>query len=109
MTYLRGRNSERLYTEAAHLLEADDFDYETAGAWLAGHDAAESLIRTGSRASKTVEAVDATLSAETDAQGKLRLVGDVANDVWRYLRLTTSYHAGFRSAIKGDGPDTARS
>ena len=38
--YLNKDNTVRLYDEAAHLLEVDDFDYQVAGGWLAGHDAA---------------------------------------------------------------------
>jgi len=101
--YLEGDNAERLYCEAAHLLDADDFDYEPAGAWLAGHDAAKALIHAGSRGSKTVEAIDAVLRTETDSQGKLRLVGDIAEDSQRRLRLIASYRAGFRFVIDGDG------
>ena len=32
--YLNQENSNRLYAEAAHLLEVDDFDHEAAGGWL---------------------------------------------------------------------------
>lgn len=42
-TYLDAGNQERLYSEAAHLLDRDDFDYEVAGAWLLGYDAGNLL------------------------------------------------------------------
>jgi predicted nucleotidyltransferase len=108
-SYLEGRNSERLYTDAADFLETDDFDYESAGAWLAGHDAAASLVRTGSSALQIVKAIDAILAAETDPQGKLRLVGDIAGDTQRRLRLTAAYRTGFQFTIRDDGPRTALS
>ncbi len=41
--YLDAGNLQRLYTEASHLLDALDFDYEEAGAWLLGHDMARLL------------------------------------------------------------------
>ena len=44
--YLDAGNSERLYSEAAQLLENPDFDYERAGAWLAGRDALETIQQT---------------------------------------------------------------
>jgi predicted nucleotidyltransferase len=37
--YLHGKNADRLYTGAAHLLEVDDFDFEVAAAWVAGSGA----------------------------------------------------------------------
>lgn len=37
--YLDAGNSERLDREARQLLDSPDFDYERAGAWLAGRDA----------------------------------------------------------------------
>jgi hypothetical protein len=42
-TYLHEKNAARLYDEAAHLLEAEDFDFEAAAAWLTGFDAAASV------------------------------------------------------------------
>ena len=41
--YLDAGNLQRLYTEAPHLLDVADFDYEEAGAWLLGHDMARLL------------------------------------------------------------------
>jgi len=44
--YLDAGNSERLYSEAGQLLENSNFDYERAGAWLAGKDAMETIRST---------------------------------------------------------------
>lgn len=38
LSYLEAGNQERVYTEAAHLLELDDYDHRRAGAWLLGQD-----------------------------------------------------------------------
>jgi predicted nucleotidyltransferase len=50
--YLDAGNSERLYSEAAQLLENPDFDYERAGAWLAGKDALETIQQYSSEANR---------------------------------------------------------
>ena len=31
------------YMKSAHLFESEEFDYQVAGAWLTGHDAAECI------------------------------------------------------------------
>lgn len=69
--YLDAGNRDRLYAEAAHLLEQDDFDYETAGAWLLGHDMG--ILLAAHEKSK----VAAFLEQESDPTGSLALVGDM--------------------------------
>jgi predicted nucleotidyltransferase len=69
--YLDAGNRDRLYAEAAQLLERDDFDYETAGAWLLGHDMGKLLA--ASEKSK----IAAFLEHESDPEGLLALVGDM--------------------------------
>jgi len=69
--YLPAGNEERLFTEAAHLLDERDFDYELAGAWLLGHDMA-ALLPTDHR-----PRIAQLLAKEADPDGPLRLVGDM--------------------------------
>lgn len=88
-TYLDAGNHERLYTEAAHLLDRDDFDFELAGAWLLGHDMAQLLP-----ASAQLPIGD-LLSRESDPRGAARLVGDMPLDPGRGLALLQSVAEGF--------------
>lgn len=71
--YLDAGNAERLHTEAAHLLEQPDFDYETAGAWLLGSDMSKLLAADGKKW------IDQLLRREADPNGPLHLAGDIAN------------------------------
>lgn len=87
--YLEAGNHERLYTEAAHLLEKPEFDFEQAGAWLLGHDMARLLPATAR------QPVAEILAAESDLQGKLRLVGDMPIEANRALVLLQSMNHGF--------------
>jgi predicted nucleotidyltransferase len=76
--YLDAGNSERLYGEAGQLLENPDFDYERAGAWLAGRDALEAIQKQGPKANRVEKAVRSTLTPETAPSGPLRLIGELA-------------------------------
>lgn len=87
--YLEAGNHERLYTEAAHLLETPDFDFEQAGAWLLGHDMARLLPRPAR------QPVAEMLATENDPNGKLRLVGDMPIEANRALALLQSMNQGF--------------
>jgi predicted nucleotidyltransferase len=69
--YLDAGNRDRLYADAAHLLEEDGFDYDVAGAWLLGHDMAALLSKEGWK--RVVDLVD----KEADPNGRLTLVGDM--------------------------------
>lgn len=69
--YLDLGNSDRLYTDASHLLEEDGFDYDVAGAWLLGHDMAALLSNEGWK--RVVDLVE----KEADPTGRLSLVGDM--------------------------------
>ena len=73
-SYLNAGNRDRLYTDAAHLLERDDFDYDGAGAWLLGHDMGQLL--TGDSKDK----VSALLARESDPNRSISLVGDMRTD-----------------------------
>jgi predicted nucleotidyltransferase len=94
--YLDAGNSERLYSEAAHLLENPDFDYERAGAWLAGKDALEIIQQYSLKANRIVETLRSALSGETDPNGQLRLVGELrASDPERTRLALFAFLSGF--------------
>ena len=74
--YFKVEDSIRLYNEASHLLEDRDFDYDAAGAWLAGHDAGL-LVARCENPKKVIHYVESVLTTETDPNGPLRLIGEV--------------------------------
>lgn len=87
--YLDAGNHERLYTEAAHLLEMPAFDFEQAGAWLLGHDMAQLLPRAAR------PPVAKILNEESNPQGAVRLVGDMPMEAGLALALLQSVNQGF--------------
>jgi len=87
--YLDAGNRDRLYTDAAHLLEQGDFDYETAGARLLGHDMA------GLLAADAKAKVAALLERESNPTGSLALVGDMRADPETALVLLRALARGF--------------
>ena len=94
--YLDAGNSERLYNEASQLLESPDFDYERAGAWLAGKDAMQTIRECSLKADRIEEALCSTLAAESDPNGQLRLIGELmAPDPERSRRILSAFLAGF--------------
>ena len=95
--YLNQENTNRLYAEAAHLLEADDFDYEAAGGWLAGHDAASRISACSSEPARLLDACEVVLSTQAEPDGRLELVAETGADVTAGLRLLQSFLAGMRA------------
>jgi len=94
--YLDAGNSERLYRESAQLLENPDFDYERAGAWLAGKDALETIRQYSAKANRIEETLRSTLAGETDPNGPLRLIGELmVPDPERSRRALLAFLAGF--------------
>ena len=87
--YLNAGNHDRLYTDAAQLLERGDFNYETAGAWLLGHDMGKLLV--GDSKAK----VAALLERESNPHGPLGLVGDMRADPETLLALLGALRSGF--------------
>ena len=87
--YLDAGNLQRLYTEAPHLLDAADFDYEEAGAWLLGHDMARLLPESAHPRLQDL------LNRESDANGPVNLVGDLPIDADRGLKLLQNLAQGF--------------
>lgn len=95
--YLNGENTARLYAEASHLLKADDFDYESAGAWLAGHDARICIFQHSKQPDQVVDALERILETEIDTNGNLKLIGETGASADQSLGLLTSFYNGFRS------------
>ena len=94
--YLDAGNSERLYSEAGQLLESPDFDYERAGAWLAGKDAQETIQKHSLKADRIEGVVRSTLAPETDPAGPLRLIGELAvPDPERARHALSGFLSGF--------------
>jgi predicted nucleotidyltransferase len=96
--YLDTGNQQRLYEEAAHLLEDSNFDYERACAWLAGQDAANA-IQTGGATQTAAHKTTATiLTKEIDPDGPLELIGEVGGRDAESMRLLL---AAFLSGFSG--------
>jgi predicted nucleotidyltransferase len=94
-TYLDAGNRDRVYAEATHLLEADDYDERRAGAWMLGRD-----IRTWLSGAPQGDAMPLThalqlLEQEVDVEGTARLARDMrrhaAEDA---LEMLVAMHAG---------------
>lgn len=94
--YLDAGNSERLYSEASHLLENTNFDYELAGAWLAGKDALETIQKYSAKANRIEEMLCSILVHETDPNGQLSLIGQLrVSDPERSRRALCAFLSGF--------------
>jgi predicted nucleotidyltransferase len=85
--YLDAGNQQRLYDEAAHLLDDGNFDYERAGAWLAGHDAAAILRKDAADQTRLHQMFSTILIKEIDPDGPLRLLGEMAGRDAENIRL----------------------
>ena len=75
--YLQAGQTERLYGEAAHLLEADDFDLDRASAWLVGHDAARMIDAHREESTRLTNRLGEILKQECDPDGRLHLIGEI--------------------------------
>jgi predicted nucleotidyltransferase len=94
--YLDAGNSERLYSEAGQLLEGSDFDYERAGAWLAGRDALRTIRKHSPKAIRIEKAIRSALAPETDASGPLHIIGELSvPDPKRTLQILKAFLSGF--------------
>jgi predicted nucleotidyltransferase len=65
-SYLDAGNQGRLYDEAPHLLDDSNFDYERAGAWLAGHDAGTAIRKDGGEQTRAHHVIATILTKESD-------------------------------------------
>jgi predicted nucleotidyltransferase len=97
--HLSSERAERLFSDAPQLLETDDFDLDVAGAWLAGRDAARAILAASEQPRRLLDAVEGVLARETDADGRLELVGESGIDAEFALRLLT----GLRNGLAGVG------
>jgi predicted nucleotidyltransferase len=97
--YLDAGNQQRLYEEAPHLLEDSNFDYERAGAWLAGHDAAKAIGKDGAGQTRAHHMITTILTSESDPDGSLRLIGEVGGREAENVRLLL---AAFLSGFNGE-------
>ena len=86
-SYLDAGNQQRLYDEAAHLLDDSNFDYERAGAWLAGRDAAGVLRKDAAEQTHLHQIISTILTKEVDPDGPLRLLGEMAGRDAENIRL----------------------
>lgn len=96
--YLDAGNRERLYGEAAHLLEAQDYDDDLAGAWLLGTDARGLLTSAGDE--KNAALAHALALLEGDAlEGPLKLAADMgAHDLQHAFDMLVAFRAGLGGA-----------
>jgi predicted nucleotidyltransferase len=96
--YLEAGNQERLSTEASHLLDEPDFDFEAASAWLLRCDAG-SLLRakaTGDAAGFFVKVVEQEVQAGTES----RLLADMRSVTpSQDMRLLEEFHKGLRAGL----------
>jgi predicted nucleotidyltransferase len=75
--YLKAGNDERLYTEAAHLLDSPSYDYDLAGAWMCGRDARNTLDAHSNRTLQIIARMNTMLDREADPDGPLKYVGEI--------------------------------
>jgi predicted nucleotidyltransferase len=97
--YLDAGNHQRLYDEAAHLLDDSNFDYERAGAWLAGHDAATAMRKVAAEQTRVHQMISTLLTKEVDPDGPLRLIGEVGGRDAENMRLLL---AAFLKGFNGE-------
>lgn len=90
--YIDAGNQDRLYGEHSALLEADGFDYESAGAYLLGHDMGKLLDRAGH------DLVGRQIANEADNDGALKLAGDMPIELEKSLDLLAALEKGFFDA-----------
>jgi predicted nucleotidyltransferase len=96
--YLEAGNLDRLYADFPHVI-TDRFDFEPTGAWLLGRDARAVLQRHSSRFDQAMEALDAVITPELDAEGSLTLVLQLGpNNPDNALKLLGAFHAGLTGA-----------
>lgn len=92
-TYTEAGNMDRLYDDAAELLEEHDYDPVLAGAALLGVDLGR-LLRP-----ETAKVITPLLSDETDEEGNLSLATDMSREVTENLRLLQALQTGLLRAF----------
>jgi predicted nucleotidyltransferase len=95
-SYLKAGNDDRLYTEAAHLLDSPTYDYDLAGAWMCGRDARNTLDAQSQRTPQILTRMNTMLDRETDPDGPLTYVGEIQSGNPDQTRnLLAAFAAGF--------------
>ena len=93
--YLTAGNDDRLYSEAAHLLDSPTYDYDLAGAWMCGRDARNTLEAHSQRAPQILASLNQMLDRECDADGPLKYVGEVqSGNPDKTRKLLAAFSAG---------------
>ena len=86
--YMEAGSDHRLHDEFPHLLEDPEFDYGEAGAYILGHDVKALLDDRG------LKHVLDIVTPEAEADGALRLIGDMKIEPAKALRLLGALRAG---------------
>lgn len=95
--YREAGNDERVYDEASHLLDAPDYDYLRAGAWLLGKDVRTMLLRGDGTAFN--EALK-LLGAEVDSESQDLARDTRTNDTQLAVDLLRAMHSGLSGGSK---------
>jgi predicted nucleotidyltransferase len=96
--YLNAGNTDRLYTDMAHLL-TDAFDFEATGAWLVGRDARTQIQQYSIRSDSLLRTLVDVLHRELDLDGRFTLITDMSlSDPERAQRLLAAFHSGLIGA-----------
>jgi predicted nucleotidyltransferase len=98
-SYLAAGNRERLYTEAMHLFEAEDYDDDLAGAWLLGFDARQLLTLGGDVDNIALAGAVALLAGET-GDGRVQFATDMHTlDLQHAVDMLRACHAGLSGTM----------
>lgn len=98
--YLDAGNRERLYSEAVHLLEAEDYNDDLAGAWLMGFDARQLLMLGGHEDNIALAGAMALLAGET-VDGPVQFASDMHTlDLQHAVDMLRACHAGLSGTRK---------
>lgn len=96
--YLEAGNRGRLYGEASHLLEAQDYDDDLAGAWLLGADARRLLTSAGDAQNTALAHALALLEGDA-LDGPLKLAADMgSHDLQHAFDMLVAFRAGLGGA-----------
>lgn len=96
--YLDAGNRERLYSEAAHLLDAENYDDEMAGAWLLGADARKLLLVDDGVDNASLARALELLKGEAP-EGPVGLATDMeTNDLQHAVDMLGAFRAGLGGA-----------
>ena len=95
--YLDAGNRERLYVEAAHLLELQGYDDDLAGAWLLGADARRLLV-VNDEVNDATLAIALTLLTGDPRDGPMQIGADMETT---HLQHAVDMLGAFRAGLSG--------